>query len=351
MGRLWLWVVLVWLAPVVALGLRWDVVAFALAVMGLVLDVGALDGLLARFRWRKFARAGSIAEHVAILGAVIALVAKPPAGGWSRDTLGGPDMVVFLADSGRLLAMSGDHLHVRDGASWLSLHYPGPEAWIAGEDSALGTWVVPREGHQLYLRTDVAGWRAVARPRGHVTHAAAFGDQLLIVIQNALWAVDGKGHAEELLSYANNVAVDGQRIWAASRGVVRSDDGGHSWKPVGSGLPRLLGLEASQGRLWLFQGGVFRGHLWTLQDGRFVERPLPSPNVCAVRVSPGQPDEVWLGIWDGGVYRSTDDGRTWHDEGLQGVAIDEMALDPSSERVWVASGNMLFHRGLYWRHL
>jgi len=114
-------------------------------------------------------------------------------------------------------------------------------------------------------------------------------------------------------------------IGAASGGIFRSRDGGHSWKPV------------------------------------FDDQPAAS--IGALAVAPSDPNVVWAGTGEtfirsnvsigNGVYRSTDRGEHWTHMGLDATGrIGRIVIDPNDpDRVYVAALGHLYgpqqERGVY----
>ena len=115
-------------------------------------------------------------------------------------------------------------------------------------------------------------------------------------------------------------------VGAASGGVFKSEDGGHSWTPI------------------------------------FDDQPAQS--IGAITVAPSDPDVVWVGSGESsirsnvsignGVYRSTDGGRSWERLGLETSGrIGRIAVHPDDPDVaWVAAAGHMYgpqdeDRGLY----
>lgn len=114
---------------------------------------------------------------------------------------------------------------------------------------------------------------------------------------------------------------------AYARGLYRSSDGGRSWQKVAiSALEdgRIASLAvslATKGVMYVAGPGigVLRtedgGHSWTERN-----EGLPSRDVVAVTAHATQPDTVYIVVHEQGVYRSQDGGKNWRlmERGSQG---------------------------------
>ncbi|MGH9103549.1 MAG: WD40/YVTN/BNR-like repeat-containing protein [Acidimicrobiales bacterium] len=114
--------------------------------------------------------------------------------------------------------------------------------------------------------------------------------------------------------------------------IQRSDDGGRSWEPVGNEF-RYEGVPGT--------------HQW--YDG--TPHPWEFARVWHLECSPGDPDDVYAGVEDAGLFRSTDGGRTWGElaglrghgsgpswqPGAGGMCLHTIILDPAdAARIFVA---------------
>ncbi len=119
-------------------------------------------------------------------------------------------------------------------------------------------------------------------------------------------------------------------------GIFRSDDRGLSWKPVGSGsvpgatvyeiifLPRhpstLLAASFAQGVLISKNDG---------QSWQKCQSGLQKIPVSCITVHPENPEWIFIGTLNHGVFRSTDGGRTWQPFGLSGAQVMELEIHPA----------------------
>ncbi len=107
-------------------------------------------------------------------------------------------------------------------------------------------------------------------------------------------------------------------VYAADAGVVRSIDGGKTWKEAIVGFNQYVKSIA----VHPVQAGIVyagAGHVWTSTDigatwSKTPGQPDHTGKITALTVVHGQPDEVYAGT-DNGVWRSTDAGFTWEQLG------------------------------------
>jgi photosystem II stability/assembly factor-like uncharacterized protein len=189
-------------------------------------------------------------------------------------------------------------------------------------------------------------------------------------------------------------------------GIYKSADGGGTWNAINSGLPdgfrstlaltidpqnseRLyaaMGVVSSSQPLpqgeracCVFPGSVFKtangGASWTEANGEVQRRPGRRadragidrlafdingdgdffPLGVGLAIDPAGSGAVYVGTNGDGVFRSTDEGRTWGpvNAGLNGLSINTVAADPlHSGTIYAASWTRLFKSndgGLTWR--
>jgi photosystem II stability/assembly factor-like uncharacterized protein len=115
---------------------------------------------------------------------------------------------------------------------------------------------------------------------------------------------------------------------------------------------RTVGASGVPGRPNVFYVGVNDGGVWKSTDYGRVWRPVfddqPTGSIGALAVAPSQPDTVYVGSGEGlqrpdlstgdGIYRSRDGGRSWTHLGLRdGQQIAALAVDPRrADRLFAA---------------
>lgn len=142
-----------------------------------------------------------------------------------------------------------------------------------------------------------------------------------------------------------------------------SRDGAKSWENPRGGIPfpgyvvDSLTIDA-RGRLWaacwgLWGGGVIavsadQGVTWSRRDAG-----LENVSIRALANDPQNPETIIAGGLDG-VYRSTDDGRTWA-KLSEHVNVESLAIDPRlSDRIYVGTWRQAWRTddgGKSWRHI
>jgi photosystem II stability/assembly factor-like uncharacterized protein len=128
---------------------------------------------------------------------------------------------------------------------------------------------------------------------------------------------------------------------------------GLRWRMIGPFRGgRTVGAAGVPGRPSLFYVGVNNGGVWKTTDFGRTWKPIfddqPTGSVGAVAVAPSSPDVLYVGSGEGlqrpdlstgdGVYKSTDGGKTWKNTGLRdGRQIPAVLVDPGDpDRVFVA---------------
>ena len=152
------------------------------------------------------------------------------------------------------------------------------------------------------------------------------------------WKVDGPHFGGWEVFHVNGSPADPDRLYAsqssgwAGQVVQRSDDGGVSWEPVGNEF---------------VYDGVPGTHQW--YDG--TPHPWEFARVWHFEPAPHDPDVVFAGVEDAGLFRTTDGGRSWaelpalrtHSSGQHwqpgggGLCLHTILIDPAdTDRMYVA---------------
>jgi len=152
------------------------------------------------------------------------------------------------------------------------------------------------------------------------------------------WDVSGPHFGGWEVYHLKGSPADPDRIYASQSSgwfgqiVQRSDDGGKTWEAMGNEFR----YEGTPGP-----------HLW--YDG--TPHPWEFARVWHLEPSPDDPDTVWAGVEDAGLFRTTDGGRTWAElpglrthpsasswqPGAGGLCLHTIILDPRDrKRIFVA---------------
>jgi photosystem II stability/assembly factor-like uncharacterized protein len=130
---------------------------------------------------------------------------------------------------------------------------------------------------------------------------------------------------------------------AANAGVVRTTDGGRSWRSVNAGTRRaaveaLASDPSTPGTLYMGNDdGIYKtttyADLWT-RIGTGIAGPINT-----IVVDPSNPSTVYLGSASQGVWVSTDAGQTWTalNDGLANLHVYRLAIDPTGSSLYAGT--------------
>src|SRR5688572_3515740 len=152
------------------------------------------------------------------------------------------------------------------------------------------------------------------------------------------WKVDGPHFAGWEIYHVNGSPADPNRLYASQSSswsgqvVQRSDDGGLTWQAVGNEFA------------YASEPGT---HQW--YDG--TPHPWEFARVWHFEPSPHDPDTVFAGVEDAGLFRSTDGGQSWEElealrthpsgpswqPGAGGLCLHTILIDPANtDRMYIA---------------
>jgi len=120
------------------------------------------------------------------------------------------------------------------------------------------------------------------------------------------------------------------------------------WRPIGPFRGgRTKAATGVRGRPGLFYIGVVNGGVWKTTDYGRTWQPIfddqPTGSIGAIAVAPSNPETIYVGSGEGmqrpdlstgdGIYKSTDGGKSWRRLGLRdGQQIPQIVVDPKDER-------------------
>lgn len=153
-------------------------------------------------------------------------------------------------------------------------------------------------------------------------------------------------------------------VWAGiSNGVLRTEDGGQRWAETTSGYgymhfgPLLPDLDKAKAG-GMYAGSSREGVVKSSDGGKTWKGPgtgFTAHDVTAVVTDPGSPSTIWVGTRANGIFRSTDSGATWQllEEGLDDRGIIRLVIDPASHTLYAGTDNGIFksvNGGDKWTH-
>ena len=150
-----------------------------------------------------------------------------------------------------------------------------------------------------------------------------------------------------LASIALLSAMAGQQIDRSLYDCLR-------WRCIGPHRAgRTVGASGVAGQPFTFYVGVNNGGVWKTNDAGLTWKPIfddqPTGSIGDVAVAPSNPNVIYVGSGEGlqrpdlsvgdGMYKSTDAGKTWRHVGLNGAQqIGGIGIDPKdADRVFVAA--------------
>jgi hypothetical protein len=300
--------------------------------------------------------------YSAALLASLVLVFWPLSGAWERvpQSEDFNNLVISNSERGSLAVLHGGAgtIQVHEinpiDDTWRDLAYPGGHGWhMASSDNEL--WIVPSEEARFYVFRRGA-WVVFTRPGGYCDSFEVTGGAIWLALGGKLYqgnTEDGILALVNTLPQARYVAARGETVLVSGyRHWHQSEDRGQTWveiTPAGEDSSAEPYLSNDGWRYWLMSG-VFSSALYVSSSTETpTKRRLPVRDARVLVINPKDGKELWLGSWEGGVFRSLDSGETWQDMGLQRVQVRQMAVDFQRRLVSAASANLLFDKYLFRR--
>ena len=195
--------------------------------------------------------------------------------------------------------------------------------------------------------------------------AVSVGNDAFVSLDGAatwtrLGALGSPGGFEHRLYTAPNA---GNTIFSQSLPgeLSRSTDGGHTWVPIGEGLPGdehevyvlSLALDPTNAQIIYAGTGGFVGQgngVYKSVDGGQTWSPanrgMLDYRITAVAVDPAQPQNVYAGTDSGEMFKTTDGGQTWNDLSSRvnrsepGAEIRSILINPDKPQTVYVLRNM-----------
>jgi photosystem II stability/assembly factor-like uncharacterized protein len=176
------------------------------------------------------------------------------------------------------------------------------------------------------------------------------------------WDVSGPHFAGWEIYHVKGSPVNPNRLYASQTSgwfgqiIQRSDDGGKTWvqpgTPPGEKDATQQGPPKGESNKFVYDTSSATGkplttHQW--YDG--TQHPWEFKRVWHLEPSPADPDTVYAGVEDAGLFRSTDGGQNWHElaglrghgtgprwqPGAGGMCLHTIILDRSDpKRIYIA---------------
>lgn len=176
------------------------------------------------------------------------------------------------------------------------------------------------------------------------------------------WDVNGPLFAGWEVYHVKASPVDPNRLYASQTSgwfgqiIQRSDDGGRTWHQPGSdpGEPKTTpeGMPKGESNKFVYDTSESAGKpLTTHQFYDGTQHPWEFKRVWHVEPSLSDPDTVYAGVEDAGLFKSTDGGKTWNElsglrghgtgpqwmPGAGGMCLHTILIDPKNpDRIYIA---------------
>ena len=259
-----------------------------------------------------------------------------------------------------------------------SIHPPGSEDYQKGLAPSIQTVVVTPDGvvyagsfgMGLFRSQDKGkSWEMLNRgltdpfllclavtPEQHIYAGTMRGGVYRMAIKGTTWESIGNGLDEaEVKSFLvhQNVVYAG-----TGTGVYRWIEAEKKWITVGTGLDRILvpGLAImDDGKLFAATSGKGLFHFdtqkadpskWVDSQSTFVDPRERLPHRYLRVIAVNQAQHIFLGTQDGGIFRSTDRGKSWSSLSRNLPNDSIRSIVPDHDDVIVATGHGIFR----WKH-
>jgi photosystem II stability/assembly factor-like uncharacterized protein len=230
------------------------------------------------------------------------------------------------------------------GVSWRRLPVP-----ISYPETASALAIDPQDPETVYAITSADGGWAFRGGMATIYDSRVFKSR----DGGATWRASGKVQTLQVPAASNEVPaktvfgsrvaidpLDPDTLYAGALGVLKSTDGGTTWRSAGLTRTPVIALAVDpKATATLFAGtdaGLFKstdaGASWQPLHG-----PLDGVRVEALAINPQRRQTVYAGT-DRGVFRTGDGGESWrHFSRLPLRAFDALAVDPAAGIVYAGA--------------
>jgi photosystem II stability/assembly factor-like uncharacterized protein len=175
------------------------------------------------------------------------------------------------------------------------------------------------------------------------------------------WKVEGPHFGGWEIYHMKGSPADPNRIYASQTSgwfgqiIQRSDDGGTTWHqpgtPAGSSTTTPDGMPMGESNKFVYDTSKETGQpLTTHQFYDGTQHPWVFKRVWHLEPSLTNPNEVFAGVEDAAIFRTSDGGQTWHElaalraaqgekwaPGAGGMGLHTIVLDPANpKRIFIA---------------
>lgn len=226
----------------------------------------------------------------------------------------------------------------------------GGDVFSIAIDPRTPSTVYALAGDSVFKSLDGGGsWKSVTRLLNHnlptITIDPSNPSHLVLPVNSAIVRTTNAGASwYSIEAGSQQPGVSGGLLYAVDHVAFhQSRDGGDTWRNltgVGELRSHSYSAFASDARrpsllyLGLFENGLLKsvdgGETW-----KPAERGLPADRVTAIAIDPSNPDIAYAGLNDSGIFMTRDGGGAWTavNLGLGNSHISSLAIDPSRPSV------------------
>jgi photosystem II stability/assembly factor-like uncharacterized protein len=215
-------------------------------------------------------------------------------------------------------------------------------------------------GEPLHTKNNVVRKGEAMRPRLYIGTAGLsvwYSDDLGETLER-FWGTSGLYSETRVWALSSHLDRPGQLLAGTDSGIYRLDIASGKWTHLPSPMDTLClwSVACSPHDADLILAGTRPPGIFRSTDGaktwERVDAPLPEtspavlkPRVTKIQFDPDDPDLVWAGLEIGGVWRSTDGGKTFHSasQGLVSDDVHDINVTRNGERILYATTNKGLH--------